>query len=117
MAMTKKEREQMEALLTECALYRTQDIKPDVAPPANGSGEISVGWHYNAYKIHVDQGCSSSYSHSIRSIKETDSQRPRWFFSTRLLALRAMRREIELKAARELRRVDQMIEEELAVDQ
>ena len=110
--MTKKERARIERLLTECALRRTSEVLPDVPPPKSYTDPLTVGWHFNSYTMDVRQGCSSSGYHSIHSTTKTDSQLPKHFYSSKMLALRAMRYEIETRVARELRAADIKIEKE-----
>lgn len=56
--------------------------------------------------------CSSYIHHGIDSDTKTTAQGSRHLFSTKLLALRALRREIEKHSAKRLRDIDRMIEEE-----
>lgn len=113
MTMTKKEREQLERALTASALRATSKVLPDVQPPA-GSG-MSVGWLYSGEAGDypgVDVACSSSVFHGRGCTDRTTTQGRRALYSTKLLALKALRHEVELDCARRLRRIDIMIEEE-----
>ena len=115
MAMTKKEKDAYEAALTAAALRTTADVKTDVTPPAGSDAELSKGWAVVAETseyARVEVACSSSIYHSIGKQDKTDSQRPKHLYSTKLLALKALRRAVEKRAAEQLRRVDRMIEEE-----
>ncbi len=117
MAMNKKEREQLERALTASALRATSRVLPDVRPPA-GSG-MSVGWLYggeSGSSPGVDVACSSSVFHGYGSIDRTNSQGCRALYSTKLLALKALRHEVELDCARRLRKIDIMIEKEEGKD-
>jgi hypothetical protein len=117
MAMTKKERSEFEALLlkyqTIAALRWTERVDEDVMPPSHGAafGVLSVGFCANKYALRVEPACSSSISHGIGSTTQTSSQNPKKLFSTELLALKAMRHQIELECAAKLLKVDKMIEE------
>lgn len=76
---------------------------------------VSMGWDFNSYQSpRVEKACSSSIGHDFGNWKGTTTQQPRALFSTKLLALRAMRHEIEMEACRKLRAVDKMIEAEIA---
>lgn len=117
MAMTKAEKAALEVALTECALRRTAEVKPDVPPPGYGSGlsvltrGFAVVGERSDYP-RIDEGCSSSIFHSVRSTTKTDTQGPISLYSTRLKALRALRYRVELQCAQRLRKIDKMIEEE-----
>ncbi len=116
MTMTKKERTRVEELLTLSSLFRTTLVLPDVPPPVYSSG-ITTGWaHTGGMSDHtrVVVACSSSGSHSIGRDDKTTSQRSRSLFSTKTLALHALRHEVEMDCCRRLRRIDLMIEHEAA---
>lgn len=128
MAMTKKEREHVAALETElrtlAALRWTEPVARDVPPPANGgNGGYSVGFQTNQYRLGTDAvypAWSSSVSHGEgappdrSAASRTGSQGSRSMYSTRLLALKALRHEVELEAAERLAEIDQRIAAELA---
>lgn len=94
------------------ALRITEGAARDLDIPAKW-GEISKGWDYNSYlnSPSVDKACSSSINHGD-GWEKTNAQCPRRLFSTRLLALKELRREVELKAARILAGIDIQIEDE-----
>ena len=106
----------MEQLLTDAALRRTWPVEPDVMPPSPGEARdrLSIGWHFNSYTRNVGMGCSSYGYHSTSSTTKTDTQQAKAFYSSKMLALRAMRYELETRLCRELRSVDIMIEKEEA---
>lgn len=119
MAMNKTEKAALEAALTEASLRRTSPVEPDVPPPGAGSkvGELTKGFLPVAEmsdSARVETACSSSVYHSTRSQTKTDSQGARPLYSTKLLALRALRYKVESECAKRLRSIDRMIEEELA---
>lgn len=127
MAMNKKEQAEMDALRKELAIAKalrfTDKVKPDVPPPtgggfSNGSMDLTRGWDahaclssYNSYR--VEKACSSSVHHGT-GWEKTSSQWPRHLYSTRLLALRACRNQLEELVARSLAEIDLDIEREIA---
>ena len=96
------------------ALRWTAPVAPDVAPPSNDKpfGVLTKGFLHNSYSLLVRPACSSSVYHSIGSTDKTDAQGSRHLYSTRLLALMAMRAEVETDCAERLLKIDDMIEEE-----
>jgi hypothetical protein len=62
----------------------------------------------------VEPACSSSVYHGFGNATKTTSQGARHLFSSRLLALRALRNDVEDDCAKRLRFVDRMIEAEEA---
>lgn len=124
MAMTKKEQAEMQALRDEIRLAKalrwTGPAPTKDVPPPTGWGELSVGWWYREneqWGDKVDQGCSSSVTHSTHSTTKTSTQGPRYFYSTKLRALQALRVEVELVSAKRLAAIDAQIEAELAKEQ
>lgn len=119
MAMNKKEivahNVVVHALRIRSALMWTLPIAPDVPPPGHGdytSGSMSLtkGFLHNAYSSRVEPACSSSISHNFGSNERTNQQRAVWLYSTRVLALRAMRYEVERQSAVRLMEIDRLIE-------
>ena len=111
--MTKKEKEALEAALTAAALRTTGDVAPDVPPPS--SGGLSKGFAVVAETsdyARVEPACSSSVHHGTGQQDKTTTQGPRHLYSTKEMALKALRRAVERHCAERLRRVDRMIEEE-----
>lgn len=119
--MTKKEKAALEAALeaalTAAALRTTADVEPDLPLPApwvsgralrKGFLPIAETSDYPR----VDVACSDGLYHSSHRDDKVTSQGGRALYSTRLLALRALRRLVEKYCAERLRRVDRMIEEE-----
>jgi len=116
MAMNKAEKEAMESALTAAALRTTSDVFPDVIPPDNTSNRLSTGFitvGSMSDSARVDTACSSSIGHGIGRTDKTTSQGSRRLYSSRILALRALRREVENDCANRLRRIDRMIEGEI----
>lgn len=114
MAMNKKELAYVEELLTISALRYTADVEKDVPMPEPCSSKTSRGFIFYG---------ESSDSPRIEEIESTSvsnkqvgtysgSQGGRSLYSTRLLALKALRREVEKVSAKRLRNVDRMIEQE-----
>lgn len=114
MAMNKKEQAEFAALKEEVCIARalrfTDPVSPDVAPPK--FGRLSTGFLFAGTRG-VEVACSSSTGHAYGRDDKTTTQNPRWLYSTKLLALRAMRHEREIICARELARIDKEIEEEI----
>lgn len=126
MAMTKKERAEMDALRDALRLERakrfTEAVAPDVPPPASGSkydalttGFAPIG--YGSDWPRVEAGCSSVAFHSIGRNDKTDSQKPCSLYSTRELALKALRHKVEQRFLRLLVEIDKQIEAEVAHEQ
>lgn len=112
--MTKKEKAAVDAEITELkvklALRWTDHIFYDVPAPPPTSDGLTIGW-LPCYD-RVEKACSSSTFHGLGTIDKTTSQGPKPLFSTRLLALKALRNDMEARFARELYKVDQWIKEE-----
>lgn len=115
MAMNKKEKQAMEVLKVKCALCWTRPIAPDIPKPADSHKDIVPGYVFNAYCLSVSESCSTSLYHSKDDSTRTTTQNPIEQYSTKLLALRAMRHEVELKCASRLREADVMIEQEISL--
>lgn len=113
--MTKKEQAALEAALTQSALRATSPQIPDVPLPTSWDA-LSKGWlpvaaGYDSAR--AEPACSSSVHHATGQTHKTTTQGPRVLFSSRLSALRQLRYETEQEAARKLRRIDRMIEQEI----
>lgn len=126
MAMTKAEKKQLEdaARLVEIAQTETRITKalrwtepkqkPDLLPPS-GYGAINKlinGWSYNTHSRSVAKACSSSISHHYGGWDKTTTQNPKSLYSTKLLALKALRAELEREFAVALCNIDNQIKEE-----
>ncbi len=116
MAMNKKEQaaydEAIDRANTLAAFHFTESVKRDVPPPDSGYTE---GWDYNAHNPTVWLGWSSTTGHGTGAAPKegeryrSGSQGSRAMFSTKILALKALRHEMEIKFANELRKVDDKI--------
>ena len=119
MAMNKKEIEHLRELMREVRLAKafrfTEEVKPDVPPPQMFS-ELAKGWLFCTYLSdpRVMRACSNSVNHSSGSDEKTSSQGSRALYSTKLLALKGLRHEVELKCAEILEKIDSQIEDEQA---
>lgn len=116
MAMNKAEKAALEDAKTQAALRWTAPVEPDVpAPSYNSKPGIAEGYHYNSYSLAVPKMWSTSLYHGQgERSKYGGSQGSRSLYSTKLLALRAMRHSIECECAKKLRDIDRLIEAEAA---
>jgi hypothetical protein len=115
MAMTKKEKGYVEFLeneIAEAIAFRfTEDIAPDVFPPT-GYDEIAIGYDFNSYNSTVSPAWTSSNSHGSGHVRDRSASREAIdLYSTKKLALRALRRTLEKKYSAELARIDRMIKD------
>ena len=114
MAMTKKEQEEVRELKRRlsilAALRWTEAVEEDVPIPDWKTGnELSTGWltgYAGSDRPSVEEGCSSPSFHARGRTDKTTSQRPTRLYSTKLLALKALRHEMELFFAEKLATVD-----------
>lgn len=119
MAMNKSEKARVEWLEDEVrfakALRFTPHVSKDVGVPLYNEG-LAKGWSAwgTGSNPRVQISCSSSVYHAHGYNDKTISQRPIEQYSTKLLALRGLRNELEEEFARTLAKVDRQIEEELA---
>ena len=120
MAMNKSEKELVESLHTKLALRVVQEspVPHDVPVPKSFEGNISgfVVTGSISMSLRVANYLSSSHGHSkdFHVIPtKTSSQSGITGYSTKLLALKEMRYRVEMAAAKELRRIDVEIEQEL----
>ncbi len=111
MAMNKKEKAELEKYKQLSALRMTEQVLPDVKKPTD-YGDLATGYTFNGYSFKVSESCSSTVSHSTSGSLTTTSQSAIEMYSSKLLALKAMRNALELRYAKELRSVDIMIENE-----
>lgn len=111
MAMNKKEKQELEDLKIKCALRFTEPVEKDVDIPELYSDTIANGWGFNVYTATVYKTCSSSIYHNSRGWDVTNSQQPIRQYSTKLLALKALRNATEQDCAKKLRKIDIMIED------
>lgn len=114
--MNKKEQAAFEELHVRLALRFTEPLEPDVPPPGQSGNwnQLTTGWVFNSFNRKVDCACSSSVNHAVGSTTKTSTQQPRHLYSTRLLALKALRAVKEREYAEALRSIDLGIEAEEA---
>lgn len=107
--MNKAEKAELEAAKTAAALCWTSPVPFDVGVP--DSGRVS-GWCYNPSALSVWEGWTEKCHHEYGKAPSEYSALADWrkMHSTKLLALKAMRYEVALRAAGELRAIDKMIE-------
>lgn len=121
MAMNKREQAAMEELETKLrlamAFRRTERVEPDV--PVPNYGEQTSGWQYNTYRGIVVRAGSKPNSHWLgMNCDDTAPTAMSWsqlgipVYSTKLLALKAMRYEVESRAEREMESIDRDIQAE-----
>lgn len=116
MAMNKKERAYVEQLEEQLRLAKalrfTESVEPDVAPPTDNT-KLSKGFlfndSFNYYR--VEPACSSIIYHGFGRNDRTTTQGARHLYSTRSLALRAMRHCAEQRCALMLADIDRQIEQ------
>lgn len=108
-----KMKSEEESIKVKMALRFTDEVLPDLKKPEYSSGEMTKGWSFNSYNMSVGKACSTSNSHSVWGDEKTTSQGGIDIFSTRILALKAMRHEVEMECAYNLRKIDIMIEGEI----
>jgi hypothetical protein len=118
MAMTKRERAAFEATLREArilgALRWTEPVPPDVPVPTYAQG-IVKGWSFNALTERVQMSCSSVSGHTqgdhawSELLRHMSSQRGIPQYSTKALALKALRYAMAHRSACMLARIDELI--------
>ena len=119
MAMNKREQQEFESLKDELvlakALHFTDFVEPDLPVSANKGSEVVEGFTFNEYGSNprVEPSCSSKHYHGIGTGSRTTIQRGIDQYSTKLLALRALRNALEYQCARTLANIDQQIQKEL----
>jgi hypothetical protein len=118
MALTLKEKAEFARLKDEVRIARALRFTDPVARDLHyrRGGEVIQGWDYNAYGDgKVYEAWSSAVHHGygkyIEKGRSSGSQNPLNLYSTELLALRALRCELERKAAEQLAAVDARIEQ------
>lgn len=120
--LTKQQQAEFDALRDQLAIERamrfTRDVEPDVPIPSGGG--LSVGYlpsvdtyYYVRNPVGAVEACSSAVHHGRGSKTKTSSQGAVRLYSTRLLALEAGRRQLELEFAKKLAAADRAIAEEI----
>ncbi len=88
------------------------ETKPDLDKP-DGYGTTIHGWEFNAYAQKVRRMWSQGSRHGDGDDpRKGGSQRGIALYSTKLRALRALRRAVEVDCARKLAAIDEQIREE-----
>lgn len=120
MSMSKKEQAEFaaakKAVIVARALNWTEPVERDVPPPAYNQND-TLGYTFNTYDARVMYGRSSSIHHATSDSEmpqKTRSQRPLSMYSTKLLALKALRHAVECECAEKLARIDMDIAQERA---
>jgi hypothetical protein len=115
--MTKKEQREVQERIDRAeriaALRWSDRIEPDVPKP-EVFGKPTSGWDFNAYAKRVWPAWSTSITHgegTYSGNRPSGSQGGRGLYSTRELALRALRYEVACMAAVELLKIDRAISE------
>lgn len=96
---------------TRAALHWTEPAPPPDVMPPTGVFALSTGYTFNVHAQRVDVACSSSISHSVGRTDRTTTQEPKRLYSTRLLALQALRNAMEWRFAEQLAKIDKQIED------
>lgn len=116
MSMNKKEQAEFDAakkaVIVARALNWSEPVERDIPVPQNGE---SKGFTFNIYSAEVMFALSSSANHATSRDgfpKKTSSQRPMNLFSTKLLALKALRHAVEKECAEKLASIDMQIQAE-----
>lgn len=121
--MNKAEKQRLEELETALRIAKafrfTEEVKPDIPVPQGFGQQEAYGFIYHAYKgVRVERSVSGPCSHGSTYRDDITpvitSQRGVQQFSSRLLAFRAGRYELEQEFAGILADIDEQIEEELA---
>lgn len=88
------------------------ETEPDLDKPPYGATREIRGWGFNAYTQEVERMWSTVGLHGTG---KGGSQGGRSLYSTKLRALRALRRAVEIDCARKLAAIDEQIREEGAM--
>lgn len=122
--MNKKEQAEFASLkrqLLEAKAFRlTEEVKPDIPAPVYGEKD-KRGWHAHTFlntSFSANPSLSSTINHGVGIDKytvppRTTTQRKINQYSTRLLALKAARNELEQKMIKILADIDQEIQDEI----
>ncbi len=113
MAMTKKEQAEMAALkqqLEYAVAFRfTEPVLPDIPRPKHSHSKtvLTGGWTFNEFGRWVEQACSCDSNHGTGAVLKVSVQEPLDLYSSKELALRAMRQKLEQQFAKVLAELDQ----------
>lgn len=115
MAMNKKEKAYVEDLECQLLLLRSMTIvsrkvKPDLPPPNydQGFNALVKGWSFNKYNHVVEKTCSSMVHHG-KGWEKTSSQNPIHQYSSKVLALKSLRYEVEQDFYKDMAKIDKRI--------
>lgn len=121
MAMTKKEKEAFDAAILKAeilgALRWSQEVQPNIPAPvyvgyANSCGVD--GWSFNLYSETVYEAWSEPNAHGQGKYenrsKMSGSRGSIALYSSKELALRGLRHEMEMKYAKNLQKIDKAIQ-------
>ena len=112
--LNKKEQKILDDLQQQLRMAKafrfTEPVEPDVLPPEAGKSGLHKGFLWNEPSRRVVLACTTSFSHSFGHDDKTDQQNACPLYSTRLLALRALRRAMEDQMAIALAKIDEEIE-------
>ena len=110
--MNKREQDYLESIEIKASLRLTEEILPDLPIPKSSDGLVK-GYRFNVYTSRVSETCSDSVYHNSHDNIKANSQNPMEQYSTKLLALKALRYQTELEVAKKLRAIDIKIKAEL----
>jgi len=125
MAMTKKEKAELEALKEMCSInkalgWRNYQTEPDLEIPSEG---VVLGWGFAAYQRTVfptwSERSSHGHGHDIEKINSryrSASQKGIKQFSTEAKALAALRSALESDFAEKLRNIDERLARSLLAE-
>jgi hypothetical protein len=112
--MTKLEQQLVENLEIRLAFHFTEPVEPDLLPPKD-FGKIIKGYSFGRYdgNFEIKKSCSSNISHSMWNPDKPNSQKPISQYSSKILALKGLRYNLEMDYAKKLRDIDILIESEI----
>lgn len=114
MAMNKAEKAELDLFKVKAALHLSTGEKPqpDIKPNDLGLNYLDVVKGFSLNSSNVMYACSSTNGHcaSYNPCDKTTSQNSIDMYSSKVTAAKALRFEKELEFARELRRIDCLIE-------
>lgn len=123
MAMNKKEQAEFAAmkkkLAVASAFIRTPQVPKDIPAPLPTIGaKITHGYDFNTYTQEVREYWSGQCTHYTENPEGkkgyvSGSQRAISLYRSKLLALKALRHEVENEAAKDLAEIDMKIEAEI----
>ena len=115
--MTKAEKQRMADMEEQIRLLKalrwTEEVLSDVPPPTDlYPNTLSTGFVPDIYSLSTLSACSAFRYHEIGRTISPTARGSISMYSTRLLALRGLRYQVELECAKKLARIDAMIEAE-----